>query len=83
MAKQTKAQRSAAAKKGAATRKRRAAKSDAGKAQSALKETGTRLQGVARTARETAKRTAGAATKGTGGGVGRIQAEVKKRTGRK
>lgn len=81
MPQQTKAERSASAKKAAATRKRNEAKTSSEETKQVASETGDRFQATARAARETTENALKTAASLGAAGVGRVQAEIKKRTG--
>lgn len=74
MATQTKAQRSAAAKKAAATRKRNEAKGTSSSARSSARATRSQATRTARSARTTAKRSARAATRRVDAEATRLEA---------
>lgn len=81
MAQQTKAERSASAKKAAATRKKNEAKTTSAETKQAASETGDRLQATVRVARTTAEKAVKTAAAVGAAGVNRVQSEIKKRTG--
>ena len=74
---QTKAQRSAAAKKAAATRKGKAASSDAKDAKRATRATGTSLAGAARAVGSTVRNAVGSATQRASAGDSKAKGKPK------
>jgi hypothetical protein len=78
---QTKAQRQAAAKKGAATRKGKSAASSANDAKGATRDTGKGITGAAKAIGSTIKNAAGSVTQraGAGSSKSKPKAKTKKR----